>query len=136
MKALEFKECNRVYAKDQPEYVNLPCYAESNGTITVCMQLENDEVDKVRKARVLYLKMLTFNNPLQPVRVTLYKPLFPTAPHARYMYAPRFETTGEVTFVVDLQKKEIAELIKTNLIWIQIRTFGTPLQPIAPSVTK
>jgi hypothetical protein len=100
------------------------------------MRLDEEEVDKVRKARALYLKMLTFNNPLQPVRVTLYKPVFPTSPHARYMYAPSYKTTGEVTFTANLQKKELLELAKTKLIWIQIRTFGTPLQPIAPSVTK
>ena len=67
MHPIEFKGHNRVFGKDQPEYKPLPALALPDGTIITCWQLTDEEVEEVVKTKQLYLKQLTFNQPLQPI---------------------------------------------------------------------
>ena len=69
MKPIDFKNSNVVYAKDQPEYLSLPAHRTEDGKVTTCWELSL--VDRIRALIYgrIYLQTLTFNNPLQPVRL-------------------------------------------------------------------
>jgi hypothetical protein len=67
MKAIEFKEQNVVYAKDQPEYLPLPAYKSKDGVVVCCWELSFKERLRVLITGKLWISMLTFNKPLQPV---------------------------------------------------------------------
>ena len=71
MQVIKFKECNNVYAEDQPEYQNLPCHRAKDGTVTSCWSLSFKERLKVLFTGVLFLRVLTFNKPLQPLLMSV-----------------------------------------------------------------
>ena len=75
MKIVEFKECNVTYAKNQPEYLPLPCHKSEDGTVTSCWRLSF--IDRLRAAFLgrIYLQVLTFNQPLQPLKMGSENPL-------------------------------------------------------------
>ncbi len=70
---VEFKECNTVYAKDQPEYLPLPVYKADNGKVISCWQMNFIERIKALITGKVYLKILTFNHPLQPLKMSISK---------------------------------------------------------------
>jgi len=74
MKIIKFKECNVTYAKNQPEYLPLPAYKTSDGMVTSCWGLSFFERLKVVLIGKIYLEVLTFNQPLQPLRMSVSKP--------------------------------------------------------------
>ena len=63
------------YAKDQPEYIPLPCYREEDGTITIRWKLSWKERWRIFWNGCLWQQVLTFNQPLQPIKLTHYCPL-------------------------------------------------------------
>jgi len=69
LKPIETKETNCIYAKDQPEYIPLPCKREEDGTINICWQLTWKERFKILFKGKIQHAVLTFNQPLQPVRL-------------------------------------------------------------------
>jgi hypothetical protein len=69
-----FKECNVVYAKNQPEYLNLPSHKSEKGIITTCWTLSWKEKFKILTSGYLWLQVMTFNNPLQPLKMSTIKP--------------------------------------------------------------
>lgn len=75
---------NVVFAKDQPEYVPLPAMKVPNdpqGLIITKWQLSPEELERVKETGTIHLSMLTFNQPLQPVLLTVD---FPTDKSNRY----------------------------------------------------
>jgi hypothetical protein len=75
-----FEEQNVMFAKDQPEYLPLPAFKQGNGDVITCWHLTDEEIDKLTESRSLYLSVKTFNQPLQPVYLTVDKTdLFPSA---------------------------------------------------------
>lgn len=58
-----------VYAKDQPEYIPLPAHRTEDGQVTTRWKLSFLERIKVLFKGNIYLQVLTFNNPLQPIRI-------------------------------------------------------------------
>ncbi len=77
MKLIPFKESNREYAADQPEYQTLPAWrarVDSQGRLVCCWQLTPLERLKVLFTGVVWHQILTFNKPLQPQLVTADKP--------------------------------------------------------------
>ena len=70
MNVIEFKGCNTVYAKDQKQYLSLPCHKAGDGTVTSCWKLSFIERLQVFFMGKIYLKILTFNNPLQPLKMS------------------------------------------------------------------
>jgi len=74
MKPVEFKEVNLVFGAGQEEYLPLPGYIEQDGTFTMCLELTEDEIIEMVKTRKLWLSVLTFNTPLQPLRMSTQKP--------------------------------------------------------------
>lgn len=78
MKPTEFEGHNVVFAKDQPEYKPLPAFRDPkdpNGEVTTCWELSENDLKKINETGKIYLSMWTFNNPLQPVRLTVENPL-------------------------------------------------------------
>jgi len=68
MKSVEFKEVNVRIAEDQPEYETLPAFHNKDeGSITFCFELDPDELEQVGKTGRIFIKQLTFNNPMQPI---------------------------------------------------------------------
>ena len=75
MKIYKFKECNFEYAKDQPEYLPLPCYRYKDGEVVSCWSLDWKERLKVLFSGKIFLSILTFNHPLQPQKISVDNPV-------------------------------------------------------------
>lgn len=73
MTPIEFPEQNVVFAKDQPEYNPLPALKQEDGTIISCWQFTDEEIEKLKETRCLYLAVATFGHPLQPVLLSVEK---------------------------------------------------------------
>lgn len=78
MKIIKFAECNTTYARDQPEYLPLVCHKTDDGIVTSCWGLSFIERLKVALFGRIYLSVLTFNKPLQPLKLMVNKSLHPT----------------------------------------------------------
>jgi hypothetical protein len=63
-----------VYAKDQPEYQPLPSIRAPDGTILTRWSLDEDERRQVAEQGYVYLMVMTFNQPLQPLLMTVDPP--------------------------------------------------------------
>tara|TARA_R110002096_G_scaffold327284_2_gene521260 strand:+ start:1576 stop:1824 length:249 start_codon:yes stop_codon:yes gene_type:complete len=76
MKLIEFKEQTAVIAKDNPDYLPLPAhqFKDDFGTIAFCWKLTFKERLKVLFSGLVWQQVLTFNNPLQPQKMTIEKP--------------------------------------------------------------
>lgn len=75
MKAIEFKEANTIFAKDQPQYLQLPAHRDGSGVVTTCYELTLKERFAILFGGKVWLQLLTFNKPLQPQRITIEKPI-------------------------------------------------------------
>jgi hypothetical protein len=73
MKPIKFKEQNVIYAEDQPEYLPLPAFKTKEGNVTCCWNLSLKERIKILFTGNLWLSVLTFNQPLQPLLPTVNK---------------------------------------------------------------
>ena len=66
MNIIKFKECNTVYAENQPEYLPLPCHKTEEGQVISCWKLNFRERLSVLLKGKVWFSSLTFNKPLQP----------------------------------------------------------------------
>lgn len=68
-------EANVVFAKDQPEYAALPCHRLSDGMVVTRWKLSLRE--RIRSALTgnIWVSVLTFNGPIQPLKVDAECPL-------------------------------------------------------------
>jgi len=69
MKAIEFKDQNVVFAKDQPEYQPLPALKldTQEGEVITCWGLTFRERLRVLFKGKVWVSMLSFNKPLTPL---------------------------------------------------------------------
>lgn len=74
MNIYEFKECNVVYAENQKEYLPFPVYKRLDGHLTSCWKLSIRERIKILFTGKMWLDILTFNQPLQPLKMSVDKP--------------------------------------------------------------
>ena len=77
MKPVDFPGTNVVFAKEQPEYIPLPAMRipdDPQGLIITKWELSPDELKRVQKTGTIHLSVLTFNQPLQPVLLTVDLP--------------------------------------------------------------
>lgn len=64
-----------VYAKDQPEYQPLPSVRLADGRDTHARwALSDEEKIAIAEQGYIYLEILTFNRPLQPLRLSIDVP--------------------------------------------------------------
>jgi len=74
MKAIEFPEVNLRIAEDQDEYMTLPAYMNPHeGSITSCFELDDDEIEEIVKSKKLFIKVLNFGQPMQPISLSVIK---------------------------------------------------------------
>jgi len=71
MKPSEFEGANCIYGEGQKEYLPLPAYKEDNesGLVVTCWELNEEEIKELIEKKRLYVGMMTFNEPLQPLLV-------------------------------------------------------------------
>jgi hypothetical protein len=62
------------YAKDQPQYLPLPAVKLEDGSILTRWVLSEDEKRQILEQGYIYLEVLTFNRPLQPLRLSAEVP--------------------------------------------------------------
>ena len=73
MKPIEFKEQNVIYAKDQEPYLPLPAYRDKE-QIFHCWKLSILERIKILLTSKLWINVLNFNNPPQPIKPMVDNP--------------------------------------------------------------
>ncbi len=81
-----------VYAKDQPQYLPLPAYRDGRGTVVTRWQLSWRERLRVLFSGSIWLSMMTFNQPLQPVKLRAEPPEFEAIAHASELTTYESET--------------------------------------------
>ena len=76
MKPIEFKEQNVVFAKDQKPYLPLPAYQDdiNGGRIFHCWKLTLPEKFKILFTGKLWIEVLNFKQPPQPIRPMINNP--------------------------------------------------------------
>lgn len=67
------RESEIVIAKDQPPYIPLPAVVTSNGIVTRWKPTFSERL-KLIFGGSLYLQVLTFGRPLQPVKLSVEEP--------------------------------------------------------------
>ena len=73
MKPVKTKLTNCIYAENQPEYIPLPVEKTAEGRITSCWKLSLIERLYVFLFGKIYISIMTFNQPLQPIRPFILK---------------------------------------------------------------
>lgn len=63
-----------VYAENQPEYLPLPCIKDSDGVILTRWKLSWKERWLALWKGNIYLSVMTFNKPLQPLLIEVIPP--------------------------------------------------------------
>lgn len=76
MDIIKFPECNITFAEDQPEYQPLPALKlqTKQGEVISCWKLSFKEKIKILFTGKMWLSIYTFNNPLQPILMSVDKP--------------------------------------------------------------
>ena len=70
MKPVTFKGMNCTFAKDQPEYLPLPAHKTDDGMVTTLWKAGLLERLKVLLTGKIIVVVMTFNAPLQPLKIT------------------------------------------------------------------
>lgn len=141
MKSIEFKEQNVIFAKDQEEYANLPAFAQQNGMVTFCMELDKKELKNIKrepyaKKPKIKITVLNFKKPVQAICVRTAKPEFPISHNLITISNPDSFNDGEgtATFAIELSPEQMDQLNKDKCLWITTVTHGSPLQPISQTI--
>ncbi len=73
MKPIKFKDHNKVYAENQPEYQPLPVlkFDTSEGEVIACWKMSFRERIKVLFTGKVWVSLMSFNKPLTPSFVTV-----------------------------------------------------------------
>lgn len=70
----KYKDLEVVYAKNQPEYIPLPSIKTVEGQVITRWRFSLKERIKLLLTGNLYLSLLTFNQPLQPIQLSVDAP--------------------------------------------------------------
>lgn len=74
MEVIKFDGYNVTYAKDQSKYLPLPAHKTGDGKVTSCWRLSFFERLKVLFTGKIWVRMLSFNKPLSPIKIMLDRP--------------------------------------------------------------
>ncbi len=69
-----YKLPETVYGTTQEQYLDLPAYKDEQGTVLTRWRLSFMERIKLLFVGNLYVSLMTFNKPLQPIKLSLEKP--------------------------------------------------------------
>jgi hypothetical protein len=75
MKPITFLEGNAVYAENQPCYLPLPAHRTKDGVVTSCWKATVLDRLRIALSGRVYLQIKTFNELLQPCKVSATNPL-------------------------------------------------------------
>ncbi len=72
MKPIKFEGSNVEFAKDQDEYETLPAFMNDSPQreVVTCWKLSEEDLKRVNETGQIWLKVLTFGNPLQPLAMS------------------------------------------------------------------
>lgn len=71
---IEFPESNVKIAEHQDEFITLPAYHNpEEGSMTCCLELNKEEIDRIVQTGKLYFKQITGNGPFQPIMLSTLK---------------------------------------------------------------
>lgn len=73
MKPKKFKEANVTYGTNQSEYLPLPAHKTEDGQAVFCFELDEEERKRIAETGEVWVSLLTFNRPLQPIFITTKK---------------------------------------------------------------
>ena len=73
MTPVTFDQANVVFAKDQPEYLQLPALVQDNSVIS-CWEFSAEDLAELNKNKRLWVTVLTFGDSLQPLGFSLSPP--------------------------------------------------------------
>lgn len=71
MKPIKFKGHNIVVGENNKEYLPLPAQLFPDGELITCWKFSNEEVENIIKSKCMYIRIYTFNNPMQPILPTV-----------------------------------------------------------------
>lgn len=71
---MSFPEATMVFGKDQPPYLPLPAFRDDEGQVITCWHLSWWERLCVLWHGAIWLRTLTFNQPLQPQLLEAHTP--------------------------------------------------------------
>ena len=93
MKPVTFPEANVTWAKNQPQYGQLPTAAacDEEGTVVSCWKLSWRERFAALFGRPVWLSVLTFHHRLQPQLLSLKKPTIVHHKHDDEIIVTRIE---------------------------------------------
>lgn len=72
MQPKEFDGQNVVFAKDQPQYNPLPARIIGDDVVS-CWELTDDEIERIKETRCIWVASKTFQKPLQPLYLTVHQ---------------------------------------------------------------
>lgn len=72
MKSIKFKECNKVYAENQPEYITMDVLDDGKYVVS-CWEISFIEKIRILFTGKIWLSLLMFGNPLTPSFMTAKK---------------------------------------------------------------
>lgn len=75
MKAIHFKEVNKVIAKDQEQYNQIPSHVTGDGIVVCCFELSDLDIDQIITNRKLWYHQIAHNQ-LQPFNILFVKDYF------------------------------------------------------------
>lgn len=74
MKAVQFPEVNLNIGENQEQFQTLPAYADNDGVVTCCFELDKEEMQQVLETGKIYLQIKTGFKPLQPIGTSVLNP--------------------------------------------------------------
>lgn len=91
MKPIKFPYANTTFAKNQPEYIPLPAWTDGNQVVSG-WSLSLRERFRLLFSGVLWIRQVTYGQPLQPLRPQTLSP-FPKMPMVPNDNTPKAEPT-------------------------------------------
>lgn len=108
MRPKEFPEQNIVFAKDQPQYNQLPSHKAPDGTVTMCIELSEEDKKAITENGVFWIQLLTFNHPLQPIRAMVKQPEMPrNVELEQYLHRKELEEQSSQKVKDRMSKREL-----------------------------
>ena len=99
MKPIEFRENNKVLAKDQPQYQPLPVFMDETETVS-CWRLTLLERLTLLFTGNLWLRQMNFGEPLQPQLPTVEYPFgTPELPKPQHEVMPSGRSPRRGTYI-------------------------------------
>lgn len=78
LRAVEFEGQNVIYAKDQPDYLPLPAYVDTESReapALFCFAVNDYQKERIQRSGKLWVRCLTFGHPLQPIALMVPEPI-------------------------------------------------------------